>query len=170
MKKTLKTALLTLALLAFPFAMQAQTKFHDVEANDAKGAVKSITTSMMGQSQTITFTQDGKQENLKNATYDENGYLQSAEVEAQGMSLKATYKWENGKIKTQTTSAMGQEMPMNYVYNDKGELIKQTMNMMGQEMVIEHSDYKYDDKGNWISRKTSVMGQSMEAPRTIVYY
>ena len=42
--------------------------------------------------------------------------------------------------------------------------------MMGQEMVIEHSDYKYDDKGNWISRKTSVMGQSMEAPRTIVYY
>ena len=86
------------------------------------------------------------------------------------MSLKATYKWENGKIKTQTTSAMGQEMPMNYVYNDKGELIKQTMNMMGQEMVIEHSDYKYDDKGNWISRKTSVMGQSMEAPRTIVYY
>ena len=59
---------------------------------------------------------------------------------------------------------------MNYVYNDKGELIKQTMNMMGQEMVIEHSDYKYDDKGNWISRKTSVMGQSMEAPRTIVYY
>ena len=119
MKKTLKTALMTLALLALPFAMQAQTKFHDVEANDAKGAVKSITTSMMGQSQTITFTQDGKQENLKNATYDENGYL---------------------------------------------------MNMMGQEMVIEHSDYKYDDKGNWISRKTSVMGQSMEAPRTIVYY
>ena len=91
---------MTLALLALPFAMQAQTKFHDVEANDAKGAVKSITTSMMGQSQTITFTQDGKQENLKNATYDENGYLQSAEVEAQGMSLKATYKWENGRIKT----------------------------------------------------------------------
>ena len=44
-----------LALLAIPFAMQAQ-KFHDVEANDAKGAVKSITTSMMGQEMTFTRT------------------------------------------------------------------------------------------------------------------
>ena len=158
-----------LVLFVVPFAMQAQT-FHDVEANDAKGPVKSITTSMMGQSQTITFTQDGKQEGLNKAVYDDNGYLQSAEQDNQMGTIKVTYKWENGKIKSQSMDMMGQQMPMNYVYNEKGELIKQTMSMMGQDMVIEHSDYKYDDHGNWISRKTSVMGQSMESPRTIVYY
>ena len=158
-----------LVLFVVPFAMQAQT-YHDVEANDAKGPVKSITTSMMGQSQTITFTQDGKQEGLNKAVYDDNGYLQSAEQDNQMGTIKVTYKWENGKIKSQSMDMMGQQMPMNYVYNEKGELIKQTMSMMGQDMVIEHSDYKYDDHGNWISRKTSVMGQSMESPRTIVYY
>lgn len=170
MKKTMKKAFMMLVLLVIPFAMQAQTKFHDVEANDAKGAVKSITVSMMGQTQKRTFTQDGKEENLKNAVYDENGYLQSAEMEVQGMSMKITYKWENGKIKTQTSNVMGQDMPVNFVYNDKGEIVKQSMSMMGNDMTIEYSDYKYDDKGNWISRKTSVMGQEMETPRTIEYY
>ena len=165
----MKKVIMMLVLFVVPFAMQAQT-YHDVEANDAKGPVKSITTSMMGQSQTITFTQDGKQEGLNKAVYDDNGYLQSAEQDNQMGTIKVTYKWENGKIKSQSMDMMGQQMPMNYVYNEKGELIKQTMSMMGQDMVIEHSDYKYDDHGNWISRKTSVMGQSMESPRTIVYY
>jgi hypothetical protein len=166
----MKKTLLMMVLMIVPFALQAQTKFHDVEVNDAKGAVKSITSSMMGQSQTITFTQDGKQEGLKNAVYDENGYLQSAEQESQMGSVKVIYKWENGKITTQTMDMMGQQMPMKFTYNDKGELVKQSMSMMGNDMVIEHSDYKYDDKGNWISRKTSVMGQTMDTPRTIVYY
>ena len=170
MKKTMKKAFMMLVLLVIPFAMQAQTKFHDVEANDAKGAVKSITVSMMGQTQKRTFTQDGKEENLKNAVYDENGYLQSAEMEVQGMSMKITYKWENGKIKTQTSNVMGQDMPENFVYNDKGEIVKQSMSMMGNDMTIEYSDYKYDDKGNWISRKTSVRDREMETPRTIEYY
>ena len=49
-----------LVLFLVPFAIQAQTKFHDVEANDAKGAVKSITSSRMGNPVSITFTQDGK--------------------------------------------------------------------------------------------------------------
>ena len=166
----MKKTLLMMVLMIVPFALQAQTKFHDVEANDAKGPVKSITTSMMGQTQKITFTQDGKQENLKNAVYDENGYLLSAENEAQGMTLKVTYKWENGKVKSQTTNVMDQEMPISFTYNEKGELVKQSMSMMGNDMTIEHSDYKYDDKGNWISRKTSVMGQTMDSPRTIEYY
>ena len=158
-----------LVLFVVPFAMQAQT-FHDVEANDAKGPVKSITTSMMGQSQTITFTQDGKQEGLNKAVYDDNGYLKSAEQDNQMGTVKVTYKWENGKIKSQTMDMMGQQMPMNYIYNEKGELVKQTMSSPMGDMTIEHSDYKYDDRGNWISRKTSVMGQSMETPRTIEYY
>lgn len=166
----MKKAFLMMVLFLVPFAIQAQTKFHDVEANDAKGAVKSITTSMMGQEQKITFTQEGKQENLKNAVYDENGFLQSAEIESQMGSMKVSYTWENGKIKSQKMNMMGQDVPTTYTYNDKGELVKQTINMGGQEMALEYKDYKYDDKGNWISRKTSVMGQEMDTPRTIEYY
>ena len=109
----MKKTLLMMVLMIVPFALQAQTKYHDVEVNDAKGAVKSITSSMMGQSQTITFTKDGKQEGLKNAVYDENGYLQSAEQESQMGSVKVIYKWENGKITTQTMDMMGQQMPNN---------------------------------------------------------
>ncbi|MBR6182301.1 MAG: hypothetical protein IKQ77_13960 [Prevotella sp.] len=165
----MKKVFMMLVLFVVPFAMQAQT-FHDVEANDAKGPVKSITTSMMGQSQKITFTQDGKQEGLNKAVYDDNGYLKSAEQDNQMGTVKVTYKWENGKIKSQTMDMMGQQMPMNYIYNEKGELVKQTMSSPMGDMTIEHSDYKYDDRGNWISRKTSVMGQSMETPRTIEYY
>jgi len=165
----MKKVFMMLVLFVVPFAMQAQT-FHDVEANDAKGPVKSITVSMMGQSQKITFTQDGKQEGLNKAVYDDNGYLKSAEQDNQMGTVKVTYKWENGKIKSQTMDMMGQQMPMNYIYNEKGELVKQTMSSPMGDMTIEHSDYKYDDHGNWISRKTSVMGQSMETPRTIEYY
>lgn len=166
----MKKVFMMLVLFVVPFALQAQTQFHDVEANDAKGPVKSITTSMMGQSQKITFTKDGKQENLQKAVYDDNGYLKSAETENQMGTMKVSYKWENGKIKSQTTNMMGQDMPVTFVYNDKGELVKQSMSMMGNDVTIEYSDYKYDDKGNWISRKMSVMGQAMDAPRTIEYY
>ena len=98
-----------MVLFIVPFALQAQTKFHDVEANDAKGAVKSITVSAMGQTQKHTFTPEGKEETLKNPVYDENGYLQSAEMDAQGMTMKVSYKWENGKVKSQTMNVMDQE-------------------------------------------------------------
>ena len=166
----MKKAMLMMVLMLVPFAMQAQTKYHDVEANDAKGAVKSLTVSMMGQEQTISFTKEGKQEGLTNAVYDDNGYLKSADREERGMAIATTYQWENGKVKSQTANVMGQQMPMVNTFNDKGELVKTTMNMGGQEMAIEYSDYKYDDHGNWISRKVSVMGQTMDTPRTIVYY
>ena len=39
----MKKVFMLLAMMAMPFAMQAQTKFHDAEANEAKGAVKSLT-------------------------------------------------------------------------------------------------------------------------------
>lgn len=161
-----------MVLFLMPFAMQAQTKYHDVEANDAKGAVKSLTISMMGQTQKISFTEDGKmqQEGMSNAVYDDNGYIKSCQVEAQGMKVTINYTWENGKLKSQITNLMGQEMPTTNFFNDKGEVVKSTVTMGGQEMTIEYSDYKYDDKGNWISRKTSVMGQTIETPRTIEYY
>ena len=52
----MKKVFMMMALLALPFAMQAQTKFHDVEANDATGAVKSIKSQMMGREMTQTRT------------------------------------------------------------------------------------------------------------------
>ena len=44
----MKKILMMVTMLAVSFAMQAQTKFHDVEANDATGPVKSIKSQMMG--------------------------------------------------------------------------------------------------------------------------
>lgn len=58
----MKKVMMMLALMAIPFAMQAQTKFHDVEVNEATGPVKSIKQAgMMGRGeQVINFSQDGK--------------------------------------------------------------------------------------------------------------
>ncbi len=159
-------------LLVTPFAMQAQTKFHDVEANDATGPVKTIHQSAMGQEQVITFTEDGKmqQEGMKNAVYDADGYIQSATMDAQGMEVAIKFDWENGKIKSQTMNMMGQDIVQSVTYNEKGAPAKMSMDFGGQAMEMPFTDYKYDDRGNWISRKTSVMGQEMEQTRTIEYY
>ncbi len=124
----MKKTLMMMVLFIVPFALQAQTKFHDVEANDAKGAVKSITVSAMGQTQKHTFTPEGKEETLKNPVYDENGYLQSAEMDAQGMTMKVSYKWENGKVKSQTMNVS------DYKYDDKGNWISRKTSVMGQNI------------------------------------
>ena len=86
-----------LVLFIVPFALQAQTKFHDVEANDAKGAVKSITSSRMGNPVKITFTEDGKmqQEGMTDVVYDADGYIQSAKMKVNGqwMEMEITMKY-----------------------------------------------------------------------------
>ncbi len=168
----MKKAMLMLALLVVSFAVQAQTKFHDLEVNDVKGPVKSVTTSVMGNEQTITFTTDGKmqQEGMTDAVYDADGYMQSAKVEAMGVAGEAKYSWENGKVVGITMKIMGQEMTTKITYDDNGMVAKQTMNMAGQEFESPYTDYKFDDKGNWISRKASMMGQEMVQTRTIEYY
>ena len=80
------------------------------------------------------------------------------------------YKWENGKIVSQTMNMMGRDVTTKRTYNDKGAVASESMDMGGQEMSIPYTDYKYDDHGNWISRKVSMMGQEMEQTRTIEYY
>ena len=174
----MKRALLMVALAAVPFAMQAQTKFHDVELNEATGPVKSITQSgMMGQGeQVVKFSQDGKMEadGLSGLVYDENGYLQKAERSVESpmgnMKITTTYKWENGKVKSQTMDFGQGAMTQVYKYNEKGVPASMSMDMMGQSMESPYTDYKFDDHGNWISRKTEMMGQSMEQTRKIEYY
>ena len=162
-----------LALMAIPFAMQGQTKFHDVEANEAQGPVKKITSNTMGRDQVTTFTQDGKmqREGLTNAVYDANGYLQSATMTMmQGEAIDLKYTWKDGKIVSQSMNIMGRDMVTKRTYNDKGAVAEESMDMGGQEIKIPYADYKYDAKGNWISRKTSIMGQEMVQERTIEYY
>ena len=174
----MKKAIMMIALLAVPFAVQAQTKFHDVELNEATGSVKSITQAgMMGRGeQVVNFTQDGKMEakGLSGLVYDDNGYLQKAvrEVETpQGnMKITTTYKWENGKVTSQSMDFGQGAMTQVFKYDEKGVPVSMTMDMMGQKMETPYTNYKFDDHGNWISRKTSMMGQDMEQTRKIEYY
>ncbi len=170
----MKKVLMMLALMAIPFAMHGQTKFHDVEANEAQGPVKKITSNTMGRDQVTTFTQDGKmqREGLTNAVYDANGYLQSATMTMmQGQqAVDMKYTWKDGKIVSQSINMMGRDMVTKRTYNDKGAVAEESMDMGGREMKIPYTDYKYDAKGNWISRKTSIMGQEMVQERTIEYY
>ena len=164
--------MMMIALLAIPFAMQAQTKFHDVELNEAKGPVKKIVSQVMGMDQIINFTQDGKmqREGLSDAVYDADGYLQSCKMTVQGNQVTVKYKWENGRVVSQAMDIMGQSMEVKQKYNEKGVIESQSMNMGGQEMSSPYTDYKFDDKGNWISRTASMMGQTMTQTRTIEYF
>ena len=131
-----------MAMLAMSFAAQAQTKFHDVELNEATGPVKSITQAgMMGRGeQVINFTKDGKMEakGLSGLVYDENGYLQKAEREVEtpqgNMKIATTYKWENGKVVSQSMDFGQGAMTQVYKYNEKGVPASMSMNMMGQDM------------------------------------
>ena len=168
----MKKVLMMLALMAIPFAMHAQTKFHDVEANEAQGAVKKISQNMMGHDQVTTFTQDGKmqRDGVKDAVYDANGFLQSMKMSFQGQDVTIKYTWKDGKLATQYMDMMGNAMTFSFTYNDKGAVASQSMDMGGQKMEMEYTDYKYDAKGNWISRKTNMMGQEMEQTRTIEYF
>ena len=174
----MKKVMMMLAMMAIPFAMQAQTKFHDVELNEATGPVKTITQAgMMGRGeQVINFTQEGKMiaEGLSGQVYDDNGYLQKAgrEVETpQGkMNITSIYKWENGKVKSQEIDFGQGSMTQVFKYNEKGAPASVSMDMMGQQIETPYTDYKYDDRGNWISRKTSMMGRDIEQSRKIEYY
>lgn len=164
--------MMLIALLTLPVAMQAQSKFHDAELNDCKGAVKCIKQDMMGRDIVTNFTPEGKmqREGLVDVVYDAEGYMQSAKMSFQGQEAPITYKWENGRVKSQSMEMMGQQMVISRTYNEQGAPAEETINMGGNEMSTPYTDYKYDDHGNWISRKGSMMGQEMVQTRTIEYY
>jgi hypothetical protein len=169
----MRKVMMMMAMLAISFAAQAQSKFHDVEANEATGPVKSISTNMMGRDVVVNFTVDGKMqgEGISDAVYDSEGYLQSAKrTMMQDQVIEVKYKWENGRIVSQSLNMMGRDMVMKYTYNDKGAIAAQVMDMGGQEMSMPYTDYQYDNRGNWISRKSSMMGNEMVQTRKIEYY
>ena len=168
----MKKVFMLLAMMAMPFAMQAQTKFHDAEANEAKGAVKSLTVSMMGMDRTYQFSEDGKivSGDISDAKYDADGYIQSAKMNMQGQSSEIKFIWENGQLKGQVLEVMGNELKMTNVYDENGVATGVKIDMGGQEMEQKYTDIKLDDHGNWISRTSSMMGQEMVTTRKIEYY
>lgn len=153
----MKKVLLTLAMLATTVGLMAQTKYHDVEANDAKGPVKSIVETVMGQESTTNFTPEGQMQKaeITDMVYDENGYLKSAKVEIQGMKMDVKYTWKNGRVAGNSMDMMGQEMSTTITYNEQGVPTSTTISVAGQLMVSTYTDYQFDDHGNWISRKTA---------------
>lgn len=168
----MKKVMMMIAMLAVSFAMQAQTKFHDVELNEATGPVKKMIVRAMGPEQTVSFTKEGKmeREGMSETVYDENGFLQMAKMSVMGQEITVKYKWENGRVVGQSMNMMGRDVVVKRTYNEKGAPSADTMDMDGQEMSTPYTDYKYDDHGNWISRKVSMMGQEMEQVREIEYY
>jgi len=168
----MKKLFLMMTVLMASLCLQAQTKFHDVELNEAKGPVKAIKMTLMGADINIDFSQDGKMQRagMADAVYDAEGYLQSAKWEMRGQQVAVSFKWENGKLKSQTVNVMGNDITTAYTYNDNGAPASQEMNLGGQTMSIPYTDYKYDSHGNWTSRKTTMMGQEIETSRTITYY
>lgn len=172
MKKSMKKVLCALALLALPFAMQAQTKYHDVELNEATGPVKCIKSEVMGESVTTTFSKDGKLETggMSDIVYDADGFAQSANMDIRGQKIAIRLKWEGGKLVGQSMNMMGQDVDVKFNYGDKGQIVSQTLNMGGQQMDMPYEDYQFDARGNWISRKSNMMGRDMVQKRTIEYY
>ena len=168
----MKKVMMMIAMMAVAMGLQAQTKYHDVELNEAKGPVKKIVVNVMGMDQTINFSEDGKmqRDGLSEAVYDENGYLQSCKMTIRDQDVPVTYKWEDGKLSSQKMDIMGQQMSFKRTYNDNGAPEAEVIDMGGNEMSTPYTDYKYDDHGNWISRSVSMMGQTMTQTRTIEYY
>lgn len=168
----MKKLMMMVAMLAVTLAMQAQAKFHDVELNEAKGAVKCIKSNQMGQDIVINFTPEGKmsQQGMSDAKYDADGYLQSAKMEMMGNQIEITYVWENGRVVGQKmVTGMG-AIEAKRTFNDDGTTKANIMDMGGNQMEMPFTNYKFDEKGNWISRTTEMMGQTVEQTRTIEYY
>lgn len=168
----MKKLMMMVAMLAVTLAMQAQAKFHDVELNEAKGAVKCIKSNQMGQDIVINFTPEGKmsQQGMSDAKYDADGYLQSAKMEMMGNQIDISYVWENGRVVGQKmVTGMG-AIEAKRTFNDDGTTKANVMDMGGNQMEMPFTNYKFDEKGNWISRTTEMMGQTTEQTRTIEYY
>jgi hypothetical protein len=167
----IKTAILLLALCV-TMGVSAQMRYHDVELNDAKGKVKSISTNSVvwGEPKLITieFTVDGKQKGVRDAEYDSNGYLIKSTNKNNENTVTTKYIWENGRQIEVVTATSINDITMSFKlkYNNKGEQIELAMDTFK----YQYSDYKYDATGNWISRKRSFLGQQDTETRTIVYY
>lgn len=176
----MKKIFFVLASVAITLASQAQTKFHDVEANDAKGPVKTVTVKSDEKGQQVfSFSAEGKIESnatctINNAVYDSNGYVLSYILTAAGQKTEVSYVWENGRVKNQTCKVGGFTLVNTCVYDKNGRMTSQIVNMGNIKTEATNYDFKFDDHGNWISRKTKVKVMGHEkvttTTRSFEYY
>lgn len=162
-----------MVLLAVAFAAQAQTKFHDLEANNVKGSVKCIKKMVYGEEMTINFDKDGKMhyKEMSDVKYDANGFIQSCTVDSPFGKSSVTFKWENGRVKTKTTTIDDVELSIAYTYDANGLPTSETFAIMGDKHSdTTCSDYKFDSHGNWISRKCWDGEKEEVETRTLEYY
>ena len=165
---------MTFALLAVAGSGMAQKKYHDLEVNEVKGPVKSVTIKNWGKPIVTYISPEGKMEceKMSDAVYDENGYLQSIVTQIGGKRTitNTTFIWENGRVKTQIATRKNKKVITNNVYDERGILVRQIIETDGVETIHDYYDIQLDDHGNWISRTTKVMGLEVRYPRTIEYY
>lgn len=166
--------LLTVALLAAMGSAWAQTRFHDLEVNEVKGPVKSVTMKNWGKPIVTHISPEGKMEceKLSDAVYDENGYLQSivSQIGGKKSITHTTFIWENGRVKTQIATRKNKRVVTTNEYDDRGILVRQIIDTDGHQVVYDFYDIELDDHGNWTLRKTKVAGLEVRYPRTIEYY
>ena len=98
----MKKVVMMMAMLAVSFTALAQSKFHDVEANEATGPVKSISTNMMGRDVVVKYT------------YNDKGAIaaQTMDMDGQEMNMPyIDYKYDDrGNWISHKSSMMGREM------------------------------------------------------------
>jgi len=158
-------------LLFVVVGLQAQTRYHDLELNQVKGPVKSISVKHMQKRLLVYFTPDGKVQGdmYNDPVYDTSGYMLSVHADKKGKTA-VTYQWENGILKSQTVIKKGKKTIISYVYDNKGNVITEMIDHNGYQMKNDFYDYEFDNHGNWIARKTKYMGIETKAERTIEYY
>lgn len=164
-----------LVMQAIPFTLKAQAVFHDVEANEALGQVKSIKTSWQGNNNFITFSQEGRMssDELDDADYDADGYIKTAVLKVGGVTVVQTYEWEHGMIKA-VTSAMPSLGNMTTTttreYDNRKVVVAESTEASGIVVRMEYSGYLFDSRGNWIRRKVTTNGETFVMTRDIAYY
>ena len=172
--KKMNRILTTLAVLAVVLCTQAQTTFHDRELNDVKGPVKSITIMHWNKPVVTNFSPEGKMQcdAMGEPTYDENGYMISIVSQLKGAKgTVTTFKWENGRVVSQTdTTKKGKTLTTTHYFDDRGLIVKDVIVKGNQTVEYDYYDYELDSHGNWISRSFKLMGMEAKHPRTIEYY
>lgn len=166
--------LTTFALLVICLSSQAQMKYHDLEVNEVKGPVKSVTMKNWGKPIVTYISPEGKMscEKLSDAVYDENGYLQSivSQIGGKKSITHTKFIWEDGKVKTQIATRKNKTVITTNTYDDRGILVHQTIETDGHLVEYDFYNIQLDDHGNWIARFTKVAGIEIKYPRTIEYY
>jgi hypothetical protein len=168
--------LLAMTGMMLSLAVSAQ-KYHDAEGDQILGHAKSLTISTNGQSQTVTYTQDGKIQSpdISSPSYNANGYMTSCNYTMMGYTGKMTFDYNvKNQVTKQVLSIEGGTISQEFTYNSNGTVKTETTTMsyqgVSQSMTVTYSYQDYDSHGSWIKRTGTLNGQSSEETRTILYW